>query len=175
MSREDIVAVAARMFAVYLALNTLVYFGYIFSAPPTHSPVEWLAPTILSVCLLLSVLLWFFPLSVARKLLPVMKEPRSEAGIDAEVALSLGLALIGVWFATAAVRPLVLALLTFTINRGLDAEPDHHSAIQVVVYLLQLSIGLGLAIGSRGLRDLLLRARKRYPPMAPASDPTAED
>jgi hypothetical protein len=165
MDREDIVAVGIRVFAVYLALSTLYYLPYIFRLPASHTAVEWLAPAVIAVLLLVALALWFFPLTIARKLLPVMREPRAAAAIDARLALSLGIALIGVWFATAAVRPLIMSAGLYLLNRGLsdEAGANPQELVQIGSYSAQLLLGIGLALGSGGLRDLLLRARGAGP------------
>jgi len=98
VNREDVIAVAVRLFAIYVLfdiLKTIPGAGQLLSG---QDGLAWagLFIAILVIGGLFCAFLWFFPLSVARKLLPVMHEPRSEQVIGAPVALSLGLTLIGI-------------------------------------------------------------------------------
>ena len=72
MSREDIVAVAVRLFA--LALLLFVGWTGLAMAAAAGWSGKLLAVTL--PLLGIAALLWTFPLSVARRLLPVMRDER---------------------------------------------------------------------------------------------------
>lgn len=77
MSREDYIAVAARLFAVYVALEIVLRIPGVFQLF-SQDQMTWAGLSVLALLVAwgLCALLWFFPLTIARKLLPVMKEPR---------------------------------------------------------------------------------------------------
>lgn len=106
MSREDVIAVATRLFVIYLL------FGIISAFPVTlgflndsqgAAATRCVLVLIITLVITLGIcaLLWKFPLSVARRLLPAMREKRSEQVVDARLATSLGITLIGLWFLVA--------------------------------------------------------------------------
>lgn len=167
MSREDVIAVGVRLFAVYGAFTVLRNVPAVAQMWSIPDGAAWTAfyVTALFVGALICVLLWFFPLSIARKLLPVMREPRSEASIGEPVALSLGLALIGVWLfayaSTDAVYWFTYVVLSKQLMQGVDVpmEWTHEQIANVVATLVQLSLSLWLIFGSAGLRRLIYRFR----------------
>jgi hypothetical protein len=100
MSREDIVAVTVRLFAVYMVFAILETIPGAMALLSDQDGSAWVGPYVLVTLVmgLVCAFLWFFPLSIARRLLPSMTEARSEQVIGAPVALSLGVTLIGIWF-----------------------------------------------------------------------------
>lgn len=171
MSREDFVAIGTRLFAIYVALNLLL--GAVRAAPMAFQDgvTAWSLSFVLAwvLTLLFCAALWVFPLTVARKLLPVMREPRSEQAIGASVALSLGLTLIGVWVLAFAVSSGIYWLTMILQVRelaatGYDWQPEQ--VANIVATLVEFVIGLWLIFGNAGLSRLLYRFR--YGPLAPA-------
>jgi hypothetical protein len=111
---------------------------------------------------LVCTFLWFFPLSVARKLLPVMREPRSEPAAGAPTALSLGLTLIGVWFlATGLVNASYWLTLIIRSRQMHDVpvEWTHKQVASMVADLTRLFLAAWLVFGSAGLRRLIYKFR----------------
>ena len=167
MSREDYVAIGARLFAVYVGVKTILATPTSIQALSSGDGMTWawLYALALFVAIAVCVFLWFFPPTVARKLLPVMKEPRSENSIDASVGLSLGLTLLGVWFlAQGILDALYWLLLVFQTkkltqnqNYGFDWQPDQVASMAVTV--LELVIAAWLILGSTGVRRLIYKFR----------------
>lgn len=164
MSREDYIAIAARLFAVY------VVFVAVRDIPGTISVVSqssgsggsWSYVIATLVALSIATLLWFFPLTIARKLLPVMREPRSEKSVDAPMALSIGITLIGLWFLANAVADGVYWLtLRFHVERmeliGFEWSSEQIAGMATTV--AQLVLALCLLLGSGGIRRLIYRYR----------------
>lgn len=164
MSREDFVAVASRLFAIYL-LYVLVR-----SAPATLQALSqpegmsWSAlyALVLVALLLFVAFLWFFPLTVARKLLPVMREPRSENALDASAALSVGITLIGLWFLASAVAD-ASYWAALVVRVAQTAPPGFEWSLEqvagMVATVVELAIALSLMLGSTGIKKLIDRYR----------------
>lgn len=176
MSREDFIAVGTRLFAVYLAFNVLWNAAGAAMFVFQDGMSSWAIFLVLFWLVALAVcgLLWVFPLTVARKLLPVMREPRSETALDARVALSLGLTLIGVWvLANAIVDGLYWLALVVRTNQldylTLDWNPDQVAGM--VSTALELVIGAWLMLGNAGIGRLIHRFR--YGPATHADAPAA--
>lgn len=164
MSREDIVAIASRLLSVY------VMFGLVQTLPGIASMTTQGADPMLLVLYALSIalgfgvcaLLWFFPLTVARKLLPVMREPRSEQTIDASIALSLGIALIGVWFLAKGLVDASYWLTLFVLSRqaaetGFDWSSDQIANMLATV--VELILSMCLLLGHAGIKRLIYKFR----------------
>jgi Na+/melibiose symporter-like transporter len=167
MSREDYVAIGVRLFAVYVGIKTVL------ALPASAQAVfrgdgmafAWLYALVLILAVGICVFLWFFPLTIARKLLPVMKEQRSEESIDASVGLSLGLTLLGVWFLAQGLLDslywLSLVLRTKHLVQaqqyGFEWQPDQIASMAVTLF--ELIIGAWLVLGSTGVRRLIYKFR----------------
>jgi hypothetical protein len=166
MGREDYVAIASRLFAVYIGLKTVLQIPV---AVQIMSQGEGMAFAAVYGLLLLLVLafcafLWFFPLTIARKLLPVMKEPRSEQAIDASVGLSLGLTLIGFWlFAQGAIDAVYWLALIVRMKQEVLRETDFtwqpEQIASMVKAVFEVGFGIYLVLGSAGLKRFIDKAR----------------
>ena len=164
MSREDFIAVATRLFAVYMLFVTIGNIpGMVFGiSQPGGGTWFWLYLLVVAFALCFIGLLWYFPLTVARKLLPVMREPRSERTLDAPTAFSIGITLVGLWFLANAVADAVY-WLTFWFRLGqadtLEVELLADHVAGMVATGAQLLIALVLLLGSGGIRRLIYRYR----------------
>src|SRR6185312_5486649 len=96
---------------------------------------------ILDIGALFCAFLWFFPLSIARKLLPTMREPRSEHAIGEPVALSLGLTLIGICLLASALVDTTYWLTIIIRSRQIKDIPmewTHQQVASMVATAAQL-------------------------------------
>ena len=165
MSREDIIAIAVRLFAIFLAILELRTIAQVVALLSTNTFVPGglvVLVIVLLGMLAISALLWFFPLTVARKLLPVMKEPRSEIAMGAATAFPLALAVMGIWLFANAIVDVAYWLVLFAQVRGADMPgveltPSQWSSVAATVVRLLLS--LWLIFGNAGIRRLIARAR----------------
>jgi hypothetical protein len=165
VSREDYVAIAARLFAVYIAFKAVLQIPTAIQTLSQDQGIAWagLYVLVLLVSLAICAFLWFFPLTIARKLLPVMKEPRSDKAINASIGLSLGLTLIGVWLlaqgAIDSIYWLTLIVRTKQMAQqmGFEWTPDQTAAMAATVF--ELGVGAWLVFGNAGLRRLIYKFR----------------
>lgn len=164
MSREDFVAVAARLFAIFLLYITVRSVPGTLHVLSQPDGAGWyvLYGFLLMALLLFVAFLWFFPLTVARKLLPVMREPRSETALDASMALSVGITLIGLWVLASALADaaywasLVVSVAKFA-PQGFEWSPEQMAGM--VATVVELAIALSLVLGSTGIKKLIHRYR----------------
>lgn len=164
MSREDIVAIAVRLFAVYLLVTSLRTLASVPAVLTGEVTAGTIVVTLVSlVCTLgIIVLLWSFPLTVARKLLPIMKTPRPDVLSDGGMLFQLGIVLIGLWQLAAGLADVVYwaTLLVAMRNRDLPFDalrPEQWGSM--VGTVAQLVVALALILGSNGLHRLLYRVR----------------
>lgn len=167
MSREDIVAIASRLFAVFLLVTILRSFpGAAALLAPQGEPPSFaiwaVVAVVFSAGAAICAIVWFFPLTIARRLLPVMKEPRSEKGMSASIALAVGLTLLGVWMLASAVPDAIYWAVRYLLIRRIEVEnylwgPDELAS--VVTTIAELALALWLVLGSSGVRRLIYRYR----------------
>jgi hypothetical protein len=164
VSREDIIAVAVRLFAIYMLFHIVETVPGATQLISGQDGVAWtsLYISILVGAGLICAFLWFFPLSIAKKLLPVMREPRSEKAVSAPVALSLGLTLIGVWFLAEALVDASYWLTLFIRSRQMSSVPvewTHKQIASVVAAFTRLFLSVWLVFGTAGIRRLIYKFR----------------
>jgi hypothetical protein len=112
--------------------------------------------------LLFTAFLWFFPLTIARKLLPVMREPRSETALDTSTALSVGITLIGLWWLAIAVADAsywATLIIRVAQTDTISFEWTHEQIANMVTTVVELAIALTLVLGSNGIKRLISRYR----------------
>jgi hypothetical protein len=164
MSREDVIAVAVRIFAIFLLVSV------VRTLPGAIALIDQVEPKpSLALVALVSVLglalcawLWFFPLTVARKLLPAMREPRSETAMDGSVALTVGLTLLGIWVLSHALPDAIYWVTLFLLSRRIDAghiDWQNDQIANILATAGQLALALWLIFGSAGIKRLILRFR----------------
>jgi hypothetical protein len=164
VSREDFVAVASRLFAIYLLFISIRSIPAALQMLSQPDGVGWAAlfAAIVAVLFLFTAFLWFFPLTVARKLLPVMREPRSETALDSSTALSIGITLLGLWFLANALSNASFWLMLAFRTAQIDTTNFEWSAEQIARMVstgVELVISLCLVLGSSGLKQLIYRLR----------------
>lgn len=168
MSREDIVAIAVRLFAIFLAIYVLrTLSGFVqFTSEMTFDAKAIIASVAMVGAMAGAVvLLWFFPLSVARKLLPVMKEPRSESNAGVDTLFALGLILMGLWLlANAIIDGFYWASLLLAMRAAgmmhLELVPEQKAAIFTTV--VEMVVAVFLILGSTGIRNTIYRLRNTH-------------
>jgi len=164
VSREDIVAVVTRLFAIVLLLFSLKFLATTVGFYFDTDQFTGLAPILAMVVTMIAIaaLLWYFPLTIARKLLPVMKEPRPASVVDGPTLFSLALMILGVWFLANAVIDLGYWAVLFSSLGGSVPEEFGLTVEQkgsLLSTVLELLVALLLVFGSTGIRNLLFKIR----------------
>jgi hypothetical protein len=164
VSREDFVAVASRLFAIYLLYLTIRSTPGALQMLSQPDGMGWpaLYAAVLVGLLLFTAFLWFFPLTVARKLLPVMREPRSETALDSSTALSVGITLIGLWWLAIAVADAaywVTLIIRVAQTDAVGFEWSQEQIANIVTTVVELAIAFTLVLGSNGIKRLIYRYR----------------
>ena len=164
VSREDYVAVAVRLFSIYLLL-TAMRLGLV-AVTQAGDGESFALPALAGAIPLLGIaaLLWSFPLTVARKLLPLAREPRPPLTLPANEIEALAFGAIGLWLLASALHDGVYYLgMAFAMNRA-EYEDVAWSAQQlagIAATVFEIMLGVALLLGARGLQLLLHRLRGR--------------
>lgn len=149
MSREDILTVALRLFAIWLGMvaiqQVIGAYGWTGAGSDWAGERGWLIAVGL-VPALVAVLLWYFPLTVASKLLPRLREPREALSANADVLLDTGMILIGLWWLVSALVGLVESgsALAFGLRHGLPFAD--HSLAALLSSIATLAVALWLLL-----------------------------
>lgn len=164
MSREDVIAVAVRLFAIHLLFGILHQIPAAADMMLVDDDLRWglLFGVTLVAGFALCAFLWVFPLTIARRLLPAMREPRSERSIDAGLAMTLGITLMGFWFLANALLDAIywLVFVVQAKRQGLESfhlTPDRWAGYATTV--AQFVLALVLLLGASGIRNLIERLR----------------
>jgi hypothetical protein len=158
MTPHQTLAVAARLFATWLAFYFAREFFWFISTGHQKYPYEIAIMTILGLLgLLLLVVLWFFPKSVARGLLTLSTDVPAEPS-PPQVWLAVGSSLIGLWLVASAVPAL---LRNSWVMYAFGSEYGNRAALVdgVLYYVAQCLVGAALIFGANGIAKLIWWAR----------------
>jgi len=163
MTCKQFVALGVRLFCVWLAIyimTGMVSLWVAVSQQPHHGNAATVVLAIITVFALIVVLLWLFPLTVARKLLPRSAQDQLVALPPHEQIERAGFCLMGLWLLTHAVPGLAFDVVVnrlYHADSTLELRPQDYAA--VAEHLVELALALWLLFGARGLRGLLAWAR----------------
>jgi len=162
--REQIVALAIRVFAVFLlvyglrSLSTFVPIGYINDM----ASEAWIWIAVFAIVLFGIVwLLWFFPLSIARKLLPRTTQKSTEVAVSAQEIETIAFTVLGLWVLSTGV-PDIIYWITYWLtiaNASVDPDISLDRLGYTLATVMEIIIGVWLMFGAKGLRGLLHRMR----------------
>ena len=154
MTPRQIVAVALRIFAVWLGLQALQSIPALVAK--SEAPGFTYASFLFALTAAIVVALWFFPGTIAGKLLPSPTTPPDPAP-SPDTWLAMGCALLGMWTLTVTIPRLVTEVLMIKSDHyysyDLSQVPSWLAAT-VAGNLVQCAIGIWLLLGGKGLRRI---------------------
>lgn len=168
MQKEQLVAVAIRVFAIFIVIYTIRYGASLLPILESKDPpsASWVFFGFFVIPpLLATAILWLFPLTVARGLLPKVSTsgPNDTLGIDQFQIVALSI--LGIWVLCAALPDVFYWIIfVYLMNRSEMGEltPDHIG--NILATGMELAIGFWLVLGlgaSAALSSWLeLRARR---------------
>lgn len=166
MQKEEVVGIAVRLFAIFLFLYTLRYVSGLLplaAAPPPNN-VSLMFIFLLGLFpILAAVLLWFFPLTVAGRIIPNIKSKTSTSKLSAGEIEVVAFSVMGLWVLTFAIPDtfywVTFVLLLKNVEVGnVHLTPDNIASI--VTTIVELAIGFWLLFGSRGVFAIVRRFRQ---------------
>jgi hypothetical protein len=159
MTPHQTLVVVVRLFAVWLGLIVVreVAAWYITgreSNDPYLLPILVLIAVVAVLCVLV---LWFFPRTVARGLLPSGADAPVESS-SPEVWFAIGISLLGLWLAASAIPGVLRNFLVMYFFRA--ESVDKSGLVSGLIYLFaQLVVGVALIVGTNGIRKFIWWAR----------------
>src|SRR6185295_3788795 len=148
MSPHQTIAVAVRLFAVWLAAYALQTVSVVFLDDQVATKGLVVDGILGTLTLLVAALLWFFPLTTAKKLLsePAASDAPRET---ADIWFAMGCALIGLWLLASAIPHIVrdaLYLFSSSSEDGDSVEFKRWLAYRMV----EVIVALWLIVGTKG-------------------------
>lgn len=162
MTPQQLTAIALRMFSIWLAITSIPYLFVISNklAEYENQSGMFTAIGIGGAYLLAAIIVWFFPLSIAHKLVPKTKfENRLNTRPD-EVA-TIAISLLGLWKLTNALPDLVAFLFQASLNSPSDSifsSLDARGKSDVFFYCLEIGIAIFFLVQAHTIAKLLLRS-----------------
>ena len=159
MTPHQTLTVAVRLFAIWLAFYvTREVIGVHLAGRERADPFIAPGSTIIFIGTVIVVLvLWFFPRSVARRLLPGTNDSSAEAA-PPDIWFAIGTSLIGLWLVATAVPGVLRNLFVMYLMRS--EAIDRSGLIVALLYLLaQIAVGGFLIFGASGAKRFFHWAR----------------
>ena len=164
MNREDLVAVASRLFAVYLVISGIhltassIALNYHQSGtvPATLVFVTAVVPLVVAVAL------WLFPLSIARNLLPAADDSEAGQPIGSSNAIEIGLTLMGVWLLAQSIPDAIYWAIYWSRTHGVGDPGMPLTASDIARMAsagIRFLIGIVLIVGAARLNRVLIKLR----------------
>jgi hypothetical protein len=166
MTPHQALALGVRLFAIWFALVTvrevLAFLGTWRSSD--DSQVLWFVIGGSIVTLGILLVLWCFPKSIARGLLPSSSdEPRQTSSY--QMWLTLGTALIGLWFVASAIAPILRNLSVMYVFRSELENLEGMSSLRAGIFycMVELVLGLCLLFGATAITKFVWWVRRAGP------------
>ena len=162
MSPHQVVAVAVRLFAIWLAIYALrVTPAFLLQVQKYDDPfaMSFVVGAALIVLGIL-IVLWFFPRTIARRLLPG-SAPAEPPVISPDAWFAVGCSLLGLWVLSDAIPALLKYFIFLYLDQRSGGTTSLPSGWQAgaVSYTVHLLIGFWLLLGAKGVRKLVMWAR----------------
>ena len=164
MTKEQIVALAVKLFAVFLFIYSFRMVSFIVPINYIEdiSASAWvIAGSLVVIFICIVLLLWFFPLLIARKLMPSDEIKEGEAIASIKDLDVIAFSILGLWLLATAVPDMIYWILTWSVilSKELGDAMVTDQVISTIVTGFELIMGFWLLLGAKGLRGLLRRMR----------------
>jgi len=151
MTPHQTVAVALRLFAVWLGLQALITLPAFFADKWSNSPVLPYALFLLTLTVVLILVMWFFPRAITGKILPP-RDAHPQTTATPDTWLAMGCSLIGLWVFTVRAPRLVL---DGYIQISMMSSAEHSQLVPGFLFdVMEVAIALWLILGGKGFRKI---------------------
>jgi hypothetical protein len=157
MTPHQTLTVAVRLFVILVALYVLrELLAFSLSGKEGEQRYALMAMIYVPVVLFL-VVLWFFPRTIARGLLPLSSDAPAQPATP-DTWFAVGSCLIGLWLMASAVPALLRNSLVMYLFRSKSVDLGD-LASGLLYYAIQFLVGVGLILAADGIRKLVWRLR----------------
>jgi hypothetical protein len=164
MTKEQVLGLAVRLFAIFLfvyGLRSLTGVIQLAETASGYSGIWWVAVSYLVIFVCIALMLWFFPVTVARKILPKDDRKTGETEISLKDIDVVAYSILGVWLLATTIPDVIYWLLVLATleHKGLIPYMTHSRLASVIATIIQFGIGIWLMLGAKGLRGLIRKLR----------------
>lgn len=149
---QSLLAVAIRLFVIWSGVSGILQLSAIHIYPSSADVLAMLAPLtpFLVIFVVTLIVLWSYPLLIARKLMPDTAATVSST-MTYSKWLRLGIVVMGFWFTASAIAPLLHTITMMLIVTPND--PEHSAALRpaVLYHMTGLAVGLAMIFGAKRL------------------------
>lgn len=162
MSKHQIIALGVRLFAIFLFVlsidNLMTLLAWLGRDEAINVSAAIYSAIFATIVFLVCVLLWFFPMTIAGKLLPAEQGNAVPVGLEG-IAI-IGFVLLGLWVLTNAISDAVYwgVMMRVASSYGGWQGLDVGTRASIIATGVEILIGLWLVLGARGLRRAIWRA-----------------
>lgn len=165
MTPHHIVVICIRLVAIALLLYTLSHLHELFAFMNDDAQVKLNKTAVWTFALIqvgVSGILWFFPRTIASKLLPTRDSHQAAPAarlMDWQTLVVVG---IGLWVTVRGVFDAIYWAAIYNMMKSprvgiADFSPQHKAAM--IVTAVELAIGIWLLLGAKGIAAVLFRLR----------------
>jgi hypothetical protein len=160
MTPQQIVGLAVRLFSIWLFIFAFQINGYIsaLNDQPGAEPIPLKYP-IVGFVIVISVLLWFFPMAVAHQLIPKTKH-ENILSIRAQETVHVACVIFSLWLFIVKLLPALAYYLPLLIyisrqhQSALDYEQFH--LMKIAPFVIEFIVAIILTFKSRSISKYLL-------------------
>ncbi len=155
MSPYQIIAVAARLFAIWLVFFVLKNVPTLYLAK--ESTGVWFLYSLVLVIFagVLALVLWVFPRTIAGNLLSPQAE-ESPPSASPDIWLAMGCTLLGLWILISNLPRLVFELFSLS-SFGSGFEDTKVRTFWLLDHTFEIAVAVWLIFGARGFRHFFWR------------------
>ena len=163
MTPHQSLAVAVRLFAIWLAIYVArdMLGLYVLGRKQGDPHSLAIAVAVSALAVLFLIVLWFFPRTITRGLLPVPSDAPPQRS-SPEIWFAAGSSLIGLWVMTSAVPALIRNLTVMYLSRS-DSVDLSGLRSALLYYFVEFAVGVWLIVGAPGIRRFIWWARSAGP------------
>lgn len=160
-----LIAVASRLFAIYLVLTAIGYVSYVpFAFDLAGSSITILVVAVIGVVLpvVVATFLWFKPLAVSRALIPAEAPELKSSEISETALFSVLVVILGLYLTVTAGASLVGILVEFMILKSATISvqgPSITGWSPLMASALELILGLVLLLRLNGLKGIYFKLK----------------
>ena len=163
MSSIQIVAIIIRLFSISLFVITLNALPQ-FISPLRYSIniITYIHGAVLLSGFILSILIWVFPQTIAKKILPKEKEV-TEVKWNNDSLASTGIVVVGIFFLYRAISDFSywFIFMLYTIGNNPQVKIEPLDKISIYVTIIEFALSIYLIFASRGITNLIMKFRGR--------------
>ncbi len=163
MSNIQIIAIIIRLFSISLFVITLNALPQ-FISPLRYNVniLTYIHAAVLLSGFIISILIWIFPQTIAKKILPNENEV-TEVKWNNDSIASTGIVVLGIFFLYRAISDFSywFVFMLYAIGNNAPVKIEPLDKISIYVTIIEFALSIYLILGSRGITNLIMKFRGR--------------